>query len=131
MSSKRQLQHITKLSVPMPIAPYTASQTSSTIDMQGYESLTVFALVTSWTSGTVDFALWDSPDNITFTLVPALLIDSNGFVQVKDATLNATVMSATYMGYQRYVQVRAAGATTPSATFGCVALQGFPRNSLP
>lgn len=135
MSSKRQLQHIIKPTVNIPVAAYTATQTGATLDMQGWEAVTFYALITSWTSGTIAFAIYDSPDNITFTLVDPTatpdLIDSNGFVTVVDATTNGAIMASTYMGYKRYVRCLATGATTPSATFGVIAVQGFPRNSLP
>ena len=128
----RQLQHITKVLLAIPVAAYTTSQNSVTVDLQGYNALTFYALITSWVSGTIAFSLWDSADNITYTLVDPTaipdMIDSNGFVTVVDATLNNTIMSATYMGDKRYVQIREVGG---SATFGAIALLGFPRNSLP
>ena len=131
----RQSQHILKPVVVIPFAAYTTSQTSSTVDLQGWNGLTFYVMLGTWTSGTQAFALWDSPDNTTFTLVdPTLIpdmIDSNGFVTVVDATLNGTLMSATYMGDKRYVQMREVGASTPSSTFGGLAILSFPRNSLP
>jgi hypothetical protein len=117
-------------------ASYTSTQTSASFDREKgvsgdigapYEALEIVLDIGAWTSGTFAFTLQDSPDNSTFTAVATANIIGVLPTVSSSGTASKTYHFA-YVGTQRYVQVVATGASTPSAVFGIVGVGAFPRN---
>jgi hypothetical protein len=129
--ASRQLGHILKITSILDPASYTSTQTSAAIDMQGYESLRVVALVGVWTSGTFDFKLQEC-DTVggTYTDVAAGDVFVSTLAQVSSAANDQIAQAIDYMGTKRFVKMVGTGATTPSAVFGMLAIQGHPRVSV-
>ncbi len=134
--SDKSLHYTIKPTQLLAPAAYTSTQTSATFDREKgpsgdigapYEALELVADVGAWTSGTFTFAVNDSPDDSTWTAVPAANL-LGAFTVVSSSGTASQVYHVAYVGTQRYVQVVATGATTPSAVFGIVGIGGFPRN---
>lgn len=114
----------------------TTTKTSSTIDMQGYNSVSiVFAVGLSGDtlSGSLywTLSLQDSPDNSTWTAVAATNISAGVDGGTATAVLNTTssdrqVYSFGYIGGQRYIQAIATptGSVSSGVPIGIVALRG-------
>jgi hypothetical protein len=134
--SNKSIHYITEAVQLLAPASYTSTQTSTSFDREKgisgdkgapYEALEFLIDVGAWTSGTFTFTLQDSPDNSTFTAVTAAN-EIGTFTVVSSAGTASTIYRMAYVGTQRYVQVVATGATTPSAVFGIIAVPGYPRN---
>lgn len=114
--------------------------TGATIDRMksdgGYEALTLYLLVGTYTDGSFAFAINDSPDGSTWTAVattpPDNLIPdaSTGFANITNAG-SAKSQKVGYIGAQRYVQVVC--TVTGSPATGCqmdlLGVLGFPKNA--
>ncbi len=134
--SNKSVHYLLKPTQLLAPASYTSTQTSSSFDREKgptsdigapYEALELLIDVGAWTSGTFTFSLQDSPDNSTFTAVTSAN-ELGSFTVVSSSGTASQIYHMAYVGTQRYVQVVATGATTPSAVFGIVALGAFPRN---
>lgn len=127
----RDLYHNVLATQVLNPATATSTKTSSTIDMQGYNSLAVvFALGQSGDtlSGSLywTLSLQDSPDNVTYTPVPASAINSGSATIVLNATTaDRQAYSFGYNGGQRYVQAVATptGSIVSGVPIGIVALR--------
>jgi hypothetical protein len=112
----------------------TTTRTSSTIDLQGFNSLTVLyclglsadtlAVGLYWT-----LTLLHSDDGSSFTAVPAADCYANGnSVTVNAPSLDRTVYSIGYQGNKRYLQAVATptGAVSGGIPLAMIALRGTP-----
>ena len=134
--SNKSIHYIVEAAQLKAPAAYTTSETSASFDREKgasgdigapYEALELLIDVGAWTSGTFTFTLQDSPDNSTFTAVAAA--NQLGASPVVSSSGTAsTIYRMAYVGTQRYVQVVATGASTPSAVFGILAVPAYPRN---
>ena len=134
--SNKSVHYIVEPTQLLAPAAYTSTQTSTSFDREKgvtgdigapYEALEIVLDVGAWTSGTFTFSLQDSPDNSTFTAVAAA--NQLGTFTVVSSTGTASkTYHVAYVGTQRYVQVVATGASTPSAVFGIVGVGAYPRN---
>ena len=114
----------------------TSAKTSSTIDLQGYNAASVvFAVGLSGDtlSGSLywTLSLQDSPDNSTWTAVPATALSAGVDGGSATAVLNTTssdrqAYSFGYIGGQRYLQAVATptGSVSAGVPIGIVALRG-------
>ena len=110
----------------------TATKTSSTIDLQGYNALAVvFALGLSadTLSGSIywTLTLQHSDDNSTYSAVATTDCNSGvNSVVVNGTTLDRQAYSIGYIGGKRYVQAVATptGSTSSGMPIGVVALRG-------
>lgn len=121
-------------------AAHIAAQTSAAFDRQlgggqgaPYEALELLLDVGLWTDGAHSWTVQDSPDNVTYTPVPAANMigagaANGGFNAVSSAAGQNTTQRVAYVGTQRYVRVVSAEAGTTGLVSGIVALPSFPRN---
>jgi hypothetical protein len=144
----REIAHIVKATHVLDPASYTATQTSAAIDTQGWESLMALVSFGLWTSGTYQVKLTEcATSGGTYTDVADLQMeffqaDSAGKMQRLGLGIaNSPIISSTATdqtdvevslvgGLLRFVKVVVTGASTPSAVFGVVAIQGHPRESV-
>lgn len=101
----------------------TATATGSAVDLAGCDgAMAVFAAGTV-TDGTHTPKLQDSPDNSTFTDVPA-----STQIGTLAAIASNTVQKCSYVGAQRYLRgvITVSGATT-GAVEGCYIVTGNQR----
>lgn len=112
----------------------TTTRTSSSIDMQGFNSVTfLFALGLSgdtlaaglfWT-----LTLQHSDDNSSFTAVAAAdCYDSINSITVNSMTLDETVYAMGYLGSKRYLRAVATptGSVSSGIPMAMIALRGTP-----
>ena len=121
-------------------AAHNATVNSSSFDRQAgigasdignpYEALEVMFEFGAWTDGTHTPKLQDSPDNSTWTDVPAAGLIGT-LTAVTSAGPASKIYRAAYVNGQRYVRgvITVSGATT-GAVSGITAIAAFPR-SLP
>lgn len=110
-------------------AAYTATQTGSSSDLQGYQSATVEINAGTWTDGTHVFEVQESDDDSTFTAVAdGDLIGSEPTIDA--ATEDETVHTIGYIGTKRYVRVVATlSGTTTGMEFSVNVIKGHPHTS--
>ena len=122
---------VTQVSNP---ATGTTTRTSSTVDMQGYNSLNM--LVSLGQAGdTLSVSLYwtlkitHSNDDVTYTdTVAADLSSPNVTVAVNATTLDKTTYAFGYVGGKRYVKAVATptGSHSVGTPIGMIALRGTP-----
>ena len=128
----RDLYHNVAVSQPLNPVNSTATKTSSTIDLQGFNSLEVlFCLGTAGDtlSGSVYWTLklQDSDDDSTYADVAAAnLLNGAATVVVNSMSLDETVVPFGYNGGKRYVKAVATptGTHTNGTPIGVIALRG-------
>ncbi|MDE3016060.1 MAG: hypothetical protein KGI29_03960 [Pseudomonadota bacterium] len=112
----------------------TAAKTSSTIDLQGFNSLSVVFDI-GLSGDTLSSSLYwtltleDSPDGVTFTPVAAGAINADiASIVINAPSLDRTAYSLGYIGSQRYLQAVATptGSVSLGVPIGIVALRGTP-----
>ena len=108
--------------LPAMKSPFTSATIDRLKSDGGYESLTLYLLVGTWTDGSFAFAINDSPDGSVWTAVstsnPDYLIPdaTTGFASITSAG-TAVNQKVGYVGSQRYVQVVC--TVTGSPVTGC------------
>jgi len=130
----RDLYHNVLATQSLNPAVATSTKTSATIDLQGFNSVSiVFAIGASgdtlsssvyWT-----LSLQDSPDGVTFTPVTATYINAGAAtIVVNSPSLAGNAYSFGYIGAQRYLQAVATptGTMTNGTPIGVIALRGNP-----
>lgn len=110
-------------------AAYTATETGSGVDLQGFEGATVLIVVGAWTDGTHAFEVQESSDDSTYTAVSDDdLLGSEPTVDAADE--DETVYRVGYVGTERYIRVVATlSSATSGAEFSAIVAKGFPRKS--
>ena len=96
-----------------PAAKFTTSQNGTAVDLtsvnNGSNSLVFAAVAGVITDGTYVFKLQDSPDNSTWTDVPALYVQTPASVTWTSATTSGTTLKLGYLGNtggaNRYVRL--------------------------
>lgn len=110
----------------------TTTKTSATIDLQGFNSVSVVFTV-GLSGDTLSNSLYwtltlqDSPDNVTFTPVAAVSINAgSASIVVNSSSLDRTAYSFGYIGGQRYIQAVATptGSVSSGVPIGVIALRG-------
>lgn len=127
--------------IQAPAVQKTA-QTSTVYDQQKgpsgdigapYEALELVLIVGAYTDGNHSWQVQDSPDNTTWTNVPAANLlgagaASGGFVAVNAVGGQNAVQRCAYVGTQRYVRVVSTETGTTGLSYGLIAIGGYPRN---
>lgn len=111
----------------------TSTKTSTTIDLAGYESVTILIDVGTWTDGTHTFSIQDSDDDSSYTATAAA--DLVGTLPVVNGTTKHRQIYE--IGYvpkaaeHRYLQVVNTVTASPSTglVYGVVAVRGRPRTA--
>lgn len=131
------MKHIYKnilVSAVVSTATRTTTTTSSTIDMQGFQALSVIFAVgqsADTLSGSIYWVLklTHSDDNVTFTDVTAAELQSGAAtVTINSGSLDDTVYHFAYAGNKRYVKAvaTASGTHTNGTPFSVLSLRGRP-----
>jgi len=137
----RELIHKLKFTHVLDQGAQTATYTSGAIDTQNCESLLLLWDVGVWTSGTFTPKLTEcTTSGGTYTDVDASQMEfyvNNAKVAnaaaavVSSAATDQVCIAISYVGgLMRFVKFVATGATTPSAIFGVVAVQGDLRETI-
>lgn len=112
---------------------FSATATSTAVDLQGYGSALFLLMTGAMTfSGTdkITVTLEESNDNVTFNVVSANDIyspESGTVAKVLDGTEDAqTIHKVGYRGYKRYVRLVLTEAGTVSVPLSVVAVLGHP-----
>lgn len=133
-----------KVSVVAALTPRAAIATNTTttgtaVDLtllnNGSNALVFLIEAGTITDGTYVFSIADSPDNSTFTAVPAAYVQAPASVTWTSATTSGTTLKIGYLGNtggaNRYVRLQVVStATTSGGYMSAVALLGLPE-SLP
>lgn len=130
----RSTLHIIKPTVVVAAAATTAATvTSDAVDMAGWESLEFYVEVVTWTGGVYTFSMTEC-DTLggTYTAVAAGDIATTAAWDgtLKTGVAAKSVLRAEYRGTKEFVKCVGTGTATPSANFGVLALQGFPRDTI-
>ena len=98
------------------------AQTSTGLDLKGYNSVAFIIEVGTITGGSVTPKLQESSDNSTWTDVDALEV-----VGTLSALATNTNQKVSYNGIKRYVRVATTiVATVTAATYGVIGVRGNP-----
>ncbi len=130
----KDLYHNIAVSQVIDPATATTTQTSSTIDLQGYDSLSVvFSIGASGDtlSGSVYWTLklQDSDDDSSYSDVAAAgVLNTAATVTIDDPTEDDTAYTIGYSGGKRYVKAVATptGTHTNGTPMAIIALRGTP-----
>lgn len=138
--SNKSIHYLLASATLLAPAVHNAAQTSASFDRElgggigaPYEALELLLDVGLWTDGAHSWTVQDSPDNVTWTPVPAANLigagaANGGFNAVSSAVGQNATQRCAYVGTQRYVRVVSAEAGTTGLVSGILALPGFPRN---
>lgn len=117
--------HNLKAVVALKAATYTTAAAGEKVDLKGYQSVLIAVESGTITAGTQTFRLTESDDNTTFTDVVAA--DLLGTAPVFIDTDDDTVKAFGYIGNKRYIKLEGVvSGTSPSGTFGAIAIFGTP-----
>ena len=105
----KAIKDLYTLTHPLPLAPVNATVTGAVIDFAGIEENLIEFQFGVRTDGATTPSLTDSPDNVTYTPVPATSI-----VGALGAAVTSVNQKCSYIGANRYVKpvLTSVGATT-------------------
>jgi hypothetical protein len=116
------------LQVSLSAVARAASANGTGVDLQNYNAAVVCVIPVSWTDGTHAITIQDSPDNVTFTNVAAILLDGTPPTITAGGSQVTTNTRVGYLGAQRYLRaVQTVSGATTGAVIGVHVLRGQPR----
>lgn len=121
-----------KLTTILAAAVYNSLQTSTVVDMNGYQSVLFVVGTNTVTDGTYAVTIEGSDDNVTFTPVTEAywLQGETGVALPILSTDDNKTFKLGYLGSKRYLRLKLTptGATT-GGSFYILAIQGSPRHA--
>jgi hypothetical protein len=113
----------------LPLAR-TATSTSETVDLQGYEGALVLFHLGTITDGTHTFELQESDTTTAGDFAAVAAADLQGTEPVGASDNDDKVISLGYIGSKQYLRVVCTVATaTTGGTYGISVVKGFPRHN--
>lgn len=138
----REIAHVIKFPAPILVPISSAAVlTSTAIDTQGWQGIAIAFIYGAWTAGNFLPSLTECATLAgTYTAVDPTTIEwwVNGVSQglgnaptVLSATLQNSVIVASYTGNLRFLKGVSTSSNTPTAMIvGMLAVQGWPRESI-
>jgi hypothetical protein len=112
---------------PLSAVRATGTTNGTSVDLQGYDAAVAVFNAGAWTDGQHTPALFDSPDNATFTAVPAANLQGS-FTPVISAAGQNAVQRVGYVGPNRYLRGQLVGAgITTGMPSDMTIIRGSPR----
>jgi|SRR5579859_3044558 len=138
--SNKSIHYIVNAVTLAPPKASIAAVTSASFDREvgggigaPFEALELLLDAGAWTDGNHSWAIQDSPDNATWTPVPAANLlgagaATGGFAAINSAANQSASQRCAYVGTQRYVRVVSTETGTTGLVWGIVAIGGYPRD---